>query len=274
VKVSTRDCLVRILLGILIASGVTICGAQDKRIKPPYQEQRVQPEGQVFSPLSDEERADLFVARKLYDDAINYYQRALKSSRGSKDNHEIAVLWNKMGIAYQHKMEDREARKAYKKAIHYEKGFADPWNNLGTVYYLQTKAKKSMRYYRHAIELNPNSATFHLNLGTAYFARKKYDQGYQEYRTALALDPDVLTQTSPMGTQVETRHVSAEYYFYLAKLFASMGRAEEAIRYLQRALEDGFSDEKRILEDPDFHKISTEPAFVTLMENPPTPIKE
>ena len=45
------------------------------------------------------------------------------------------------------------------------------------------------------------------------------------------------------------------------------------MRYLRRALEDGFGDPKRIDEDPDFKKISQYPAFVELMRNPPVAIK-
>lgn len=274
-KLARRANLPWILWATFLASSVATRGAQDEQIRPPLQPQSVQAEEQGFRPLSDEERADIFMARKSYGEAIDYYQRAVKASRGSHaDKHKIALIWNKMGIAYQHKLEEREARKAYQKAIHAERGFADAWNNLGTVFYFQKKVKKSMKYYRHAIKLNPQAATYHLNLGTAYFTRKKYDDAYQEYRTAIALDPDILKQTSPMGTQVEVLHVDAEFYFYMAKLFASVGRTSDAIRYLERAMEDGFNDEKRILEDPDIQKISKDPAFVTLMHHPPTPIKE
>ena len=274
-KLTHRACLAGILWGTLLTSSGTICSAQDKRIQPPPQPQGVQSASQGFRPLSDEERADTFMARKLYDQAIDYYQRALKASPGApENNHAVAVLWNKVGIACQHKMEDREARKAYQKAIRLDRGFADVWNNLGTVYYFKKKIKKSVKYYRHAIKLNPSAAAYHMNLGTAYMARKKYDEAYGEYRAALELDPYALREASPMGSQVEARYVDAQYYFYMAKLFASMGRAEEAIRYLQHALEDGFRDEKRILEDPDIQKISQDPAFVTLMHNPPTPITE
>lgn len=46
------------------------------------------------------------------------------------------------------------------------------------------------------------------------------------------------------------------------------------MRSLRRALEDGFKDRKRILSDPDFVKISQNPAYVQLMNNPPIGIKD
>ncbi|HZT69693.1 MAG TPA: tetratricopeptide repeat protein [Terriglobia bacterium] len=225
--------------------------------------------------LSDEERADIFMARKSYDEAIDYYSRAIKSLEGSQQNKpQIAALWNKMGICYQQKMDYRQARDAYKRATRLNHLFAQPWNNIGTTFYLSHKAKKSIGYYRHAIKLGPNAAAFHLNLGMAYFARKKYEEASREYRTAILLDPDILKQRSNEGSAIETRHVNAKFYFYMAKVFASVGNTTEAVRYLEHAMEEGFNDRNRILKDPDFQKISKDPAFIALIKNPPVPIKE
>ena len=60
----------------------------------------------------------------------------------------------------------------------------------------------------------------------------------------------------------------------MAKAYASIGDADDAVRYLRRALEDGFSDPKQLGDDPDFKKISQYPAFVELMRNPPVVIKK
>lgn len=224
--------------------------------------------------LSDEERADLFMARKSYDEAVNYYSRAIKFHPVSAENREqVAGLWNKMGICYQQQMDYGKARGAYKHAIRVKKDFSQAWNNLGTTFYLNRQPKKSIKFYRRAIKLNPMAASFHMNLGTAYFEQKKYKRATAEYRTALQLDPDALTRNSREGTDVETRYANSKFFFYMAKIFASVGNQEQAIRYLQRAMEEGFSDRKRILEDPDLKKISQNPAFIGLMKNPPVPIK-
>jgi tetratricopeptide (TPR) repeat protein len=103
---------------------------------------------------------------------------------------------------------------------------------------------------------------------------KKFDEAVEEYRTALGIDPKVMAQFSSTGTVIHASGADVEFYFYLAKAYASIGDADEAVRYLRRALEDGFKDQKRIDEDPDFKKISQHPAFVELMRNPPVAIKE
>jgi len=217
-----------------------------------------------------EDRADLFMARKAYADAVDYYHRAL-AAKGRTN----AALWNKLGIAQQQQMNYREARKAYKEAIRRDKDFSEPWNNLGTTYYLEDKPKKSLKYYRQAIKLNPSAASFHLNLGTAYYRQKKVILAIEEYRTALMLDPNVLTDRSTLGTVMQPRGLTdVKFYFYMAKVYASLGRAEEAVRYLRRSFEDGFDDLKLLDDDPDFKKLSEFPAYLELRKNLPKAIKE
>jgi tetratricopeptide (TPR) repeat protein len=263
------------LIGALVALGVASGRAQDQHIRPAEQSGNLHPVYEKGLKLTDEEWGDLYMARKTYDAAIDHYSLAINSLNGSpQDKPEVAVLYNKMGICFQQKLDYGKARKAYDSAIRMDKTLAQAWNNLGTTYYLDKRAKKSIKYYRRAIKLKPQGASFHLNLGTAYFARKKYQEASNEYRTAIQLDPDVLTRSAGAGTAIETRHVDANYYFYLAKIFASVGNSAEAVRYLERALEEGFKDRKRILDDPDFQKISSDPAFVALMKNPPVAIKD
>jgi tetratricopeptide (TPR) repeat protein len=219
--------------------------------------------------LSFQDRADIFMARKQFADAADYYLRAIRTEKDGQ-----AALWNKLGISYQQQEKFNEARDAYKKAIHYDKTMPEPWNNMGTTYFLQNKAKKSLKYYRHAVKLNPNVASFHMNLGTGYYRTKKYEIAVSEYRAALILDPDILIRHSMQGTVVDARGGGAKLFFYLAKAFASLGRSDEAIRYLRRAFEEGFDNKELLSKDPDFQKISSNPAYVELINNPPIAIKE
>jgi tetratricopeptide (TPR) repeat protein len=219
--------------------------------------------------VSLEDRADIFMARKAYADAVDYYQRAMREGRGSD-----SALWNKLGIAYQQQLNYKGARNSYKKAIKFNKAYAEAWNNMGTTYYLQNKAKKSLKYYRQAIKLSPTNASFHVNLGTSLYRRKKIPEALEEYRTALGLDPNVMTDRSMVGTVLQAQGADPKFYFYLAKVFASLGRPAEAVRYLRRAFEDGFNNQKQLDEDVDFQKISEYPAYVELRNNPPVPIKD
>ncbi len=218
--------------------------------------------------LTLEQRADIFMARKNYEDAADYYYRALKET-----SFKSAVLWNKLGIAFQEQSKFHNALRAYSSATRADKGFAEAWNNQGTVLYMEKKFSRSVKYYQRAIETNGDNATFHINLGISYSRVRKYPEAVQEYRTALAIDPNVLSEESTFGTVVHTSEADVKFYFYMAKAFASTGNAESAVHYLRRAMEDGFNDRKLIDEDPDFKKISQYPPFVELLQNPPAAIK-
>ncbi len=214
--------------------------------------------------LSFEDRADIFMARKSQADALEYYQRALKA-KGPRE----AILWNKIGIVHQNLQDFSSARNAYKKAIRLRKDFPEPFNNLGTTYYLEERPKKSLKWYRKAIELNPSNASFHYNLGTALYATKKIELAIESYRYALRLNPDLFRNSSTFGTTMQARPADARYFFYMAKVFASLDRPDDAVRYLRRALEDGFKDTKLLDQDPDFTKIAEYPPYVELRANPP-----
>ena len=236
---------------------------------PPAGPGQAQPPSTSDRPLTLEERGDIFMARKSYEDAVDFYYRALRQTRFAN-----AIVWNKLGIAYQQLQNYAASRKAYNQAIRRQKDYTEPMNNIGTTYFMEKKYGKSVKYYLRSLKLNPDSASYHLNLGTSYMHMKKYQESVDEYRTALSLDPNIFSQRSAFGTTIEARGADPEYYFYLGKVFASLGRAEDAVRSLRRALEDGFKDRQRILDDPDFMKISQNPAYVELMSNPPVGIKE
>lgn len=271
-KIRIRQVVAGALLALVAALGEATAGAQapqGQSALPASAPQQTPTTPAQLRSLSLEERADIFMARKSYFEAADHYYRALKQSKFTS-----APLWNKLGIAYQQQLNFRAARKAYDKAVHLKKDFPEPLNNTGTTYFMQNKFGKAVKYYRRALEMNVNSAAFHVNLGTSLFRLKKFNEGVDEYRTALGLDPNVLSEHSPTAAVVQARSADPEYFFYIAKVFASLGRIEDAVRNLRRAFEDGFKDQKRIEEDPDFQKISQHPAYVELMKNLPVPIKE
>lgn len=271
-----RKIMMRAVLGWAIVAGVICIGLPALKTQAkPVSTNPGQNESQGAPPktnLSLQERADIFMARKSYDDAVDYYQRALKQPAISPE--EKGTIWNKLGIAYQQLQNYDQGRKAYKQSISLRPDFGEPWNNLGTTYYLVNRAKKSVKYYLHAIKVSPNSSSFHMNLGTSYYKMKKYKEAVDEFQTALALDPAILSERSSGGTVMQTRGADANFYYLLAKTFARQDRTEEAIRYLRRAFEEGFRENKRLDEDPDIKKISKNPEYIELIKNPPVPIRD
>ena len=208
--------------------------------------------------LSVENRGDIFMARKMYREAIDVFR---------EDKSKNPVILNKIGIAYHQMQQLDNARKSYEQSVRLKPDYAEAINNLGTVYYAKKSFSRATRYYQRALKYAPKSASIYSNLGTAYFARKKYKEAMETYQIALKLDPNVFENHGSYGVLLEERNVEerAKFHFHMAKLYAQGGRNELALQYLRKALEEGFKDKKKIEEDPDFQAMRELPEFQELL---------
>jgi tetratricopeptide (TPR) repeat protein len=214
--------------------------------------------------LSPEMRGDIFMARKMYREAIDAFREGPR-----KD----AVLLNKIGIAYHQMQQLDTARKSYEQALKVKPGYVEAMNNIGTIYYAKKSYRRAISWYNKALRAAPDqsrSASIYMNLGTAYFARKQYDNCTKAYQTAMQLDPEVFERHGSFGVMLEERTVEerAKYHFHIAKLYARNGRDELAIQYLRKALEEGYK-EKKLAEVPEFAHIRETPEFKELLAREP-----
>jgi len=222
------------------------------------------PETTVKS-LSPELRGDIYMARKMYREAIDMYRD------GSPDS---AVLTNKIGIAFHQMMLIDLAKKNYERAIKLDPKYSEAINNLGTIYYAQKSYHRAIGLYKRALRSSEPNASIYSNLGSAYFARKDYKQATLCYQKALELDPDVFEHHSTFGTLMQERTVEerATFHLYLAKMYAKNGAPDRALIYLRKALEEGVKDRAKIPAMPEFATLKTDPAFKQLLEENPKPL--
>lgn len=226
------------------------------------------PSGETAA-LTPERRADIYMARKMYREAIDTYQGALQPCQkpAAADKAQCAVLWNKLGIAYHQLMQLNTAKRYYERALKFNPKYAEAVNNIGTVHYAQKSYRRAVGQYRKALKLAPKSGSVYSNLGTAYFARKQYEEAAKAYQQALALDPEVFEHRSTYGVMLQERNVEerAKYHYYLAKVYAQAGANDRALQYIRRALEEGFKEKKKFLEEPEFEALRELPEFKELM---------
>lgn len=252
----------RTLLCLSILS--TAAAAQQSTPAQAFNDVRTQPLQVAPTPeavkpsLTPEMRGDIFMARKMYREAIEAYEEAGTGS---------AIVINKLGIAH-HQMLDLEgARRYYERAIKMDRKYSEAINNLGTVYYAKKNYRRAVNQYRKALKLSPNSASIYSNLGTAWFARKKYQDATEAYEKALALDPDVFEHRSSHGVLLQERTVQerATFYYYMAKTYAKAGAVDRALIYMRKALEEGFKERKKFVEQPEFAALQDLQEFKDLL---------
>ncbi len=212
---------------------------------------------EAVRPITPELRADVYMARKMYREAIETYEQAPQN----------AVILNKIGIAYHQMLDFRTAEKYYKRAIKKDPHYAEAINNLGTIDYTKKSYRRAVKLYKKALRYRPNAASIYSNLGTAYFARKDYKRCAIAYQKALSLDPDVFERHSSNGILLQERTVEerAKFHFFLAKTYAKANMNDLALRYIRKALEEGFKERKKFEEEPEFANLRKLPEFQELM---------
>ncbi len=217
----------------------------------------------VYS-LTPELRGDIFMARKMYREAIDMYRECPSSP----------VITNKIGIAFHQLLQLDLAKKNYERAIKMDPTYSEAINNLGTVYYAQKSYRRAIGYYKRALRYTSPTASIYSNLGAAYFGRKDFKDATDCYERALKLDPDVFEHHSNFGTLMQERTVDerAMFHLYLAKFYAKSGEEDRALIYLRKALEEGVKDRQKIPDMPEFSLLKTNPAFKQLITENPKPL--
>jgi len=214
--------------------------------------------------LTPEMRGDIFMARKMFREAIDKFRECPPS----------ASVDNKIGIAFHQLLQLDLAKKNYEAAVKLDPKFPQAINNLGTVYYSRKNYRKAMKYYRKALKLSPDSASIWVHLGSAYFAKHNIKHAAQCYDKAMEIDPLVFEHRSSYGTLLEERSVEdrAKFHLYLAKAYAQRGDKDKALVYLRKALEEGLKERKKIPEMPEFASLKTDQAFKELLIQDPKPL--
>jgi tetratricopeptide (TPR) repeat protein len=229
---------------------------------------RAEPPAPGASPEELEKRADELRADKLYLDASDYYQAALKRSPNS------ALLLNKLGICQIQLRHLKDSKKTLERAVKADHRYADAYNNLGVVYYelgssyhSASDFTKAIKLYNKAITISNDYASYYNNRAAAYFATKQYESASNDYAAALRLDPDIFERTSRAGVQamLPSPEDKARYEYVVAKLYAKMGVADRSLHYLRKAMEDGYKDIKNVYRDNEFAALRKDPRFAELM---------
>ncbi len=187
-------------------------------------------------------------SQKDYELAIKYFETAL-----GKDSKNV-VLYNKLGLAELKNDNKQGAVANFQKAVKLNSKYADALNNLGAIEYMQSNFKSATKHFKKAVALDETRATFHVNLGAAWFGQKKLERAINEYARALELDPDVLTTQAKAGVaaQIATPEERAKYNYMLARIYAKRGNAEECLRCLRMAKEQGYRDLVNVYKDEEF----------------------
>jgi tetratricopeptide (TPR) repeat protein len=213
------------------------------------------PEQQIQLPPED--LADIYMVRQRFTAAIREYQKIQNPS---------AVVWNKLGIAYQQMFALKEAERCYKQSLKLNPHNPKVLNNLATVQDGMKNFSAAEKNYRKAIKLEPNSAVMLKNLGTNLLMQHKYEKGAELYHQALAMDPAIFGER--FGFKVNSPAPKDERgtaAYFKARTCARLGLNDCAISYLIKAFNEGAATVEKVAEEEDFSSLRGTPALTRLL---------
>jgi tetratricopeptide (TPR) repeat protein len=208
-----------------------------------------------------EKRADSFMARKMYDDAVIEYRKSIVI-----DKYNASVV-NRLGVAYLQSQKLKDAELNYREALKLNPYYIEALNNLGAVEYMKKNYDRALDQYGKALKSRPESSIILRNVAACLFAMERYEEGIEVYKKALRIDPQLFEHAGGFGSiiQTTTRNDSMQN-FYLAKVFAGAGDNDRAISLLYKAYESGFKDMKMLKAEPAFNSLHEDERFLKLLE--------
>lgn len=268
-------------VGVMVLLLLTLVHAEDRTLRPLSREglitakvpRRFQHPSPTATAAELGRLGDDYRSQKSYADAVDYYRAALSKT---PDRLQQAELYNKIGISELQMEHLNEALKNFQRASRYNVNLAEAYNNAGAVLYFQKRYGKAIGEYKKALKLNDSDASFHVNIAAAYFSRKNYDIAIEEYKRAIELDPGILTRKSRTGVSavLSAPEDHALYEYMLARLYAKSGAFDTSLRYLRKALEDGYKDMNNAYKDLEFTELRKDPRFADVMAGKPLPLPE
>ena len=209
-----------------------------------------------FEP-TPEDVGDALMTHQRYQAAIAAYKQVTPGS---------VTSWNKMGIAYQMMFNVQDALRCYQASYKLDSKNVHVLNNMGTIYDSLRQYGLGARMYHRALKIDPKSALILKNLGTNLLAQHKYAKGWEAYKAALAIDPKVFERNANLRVDnpasVQDR---GAMNYYMAKSCVRAGMIDRAIEYLRSALNEGFTNPKKIAADSEFAALRGLPAFEQLI---------
>jgi tetratricopeptide (TPR) repeat protein len=136
---------------------------------------------------------DAYLARGMFDMAIEQYQTALRMNLDDEETH------NNLGNAYWYKGLFNMAIAQYQAALRLNPDYAEAHSNLGNAYLSKGLVDVAIEQYRAALRLKPDYAEAHNNLGYAYAAKGLFGMAIEQYQIALRLKPDYAQAHSNLG---------------------------------------------------------------------------
>lgn len=189
----------------------------------------------------------------VWKDSVTLFEHAIKVN---ENNH---VAFNNLGAALALNGKMNEATGYFIKALKIRPEYPEALTNLNVSLGANTSPDQAIEKLKSLIKIHPDNPALAYTLGVLYRHNGELDKAIEEYQRALSENKrfpqaqfDLAFVYSIKG---EYEKALAEFkktikirsdliwaYYYIAAILAAQNRIEESIRWLDRAIEKGFSN--------------------------------
>ena len=196
-----------------------------------------------------------------------------------------AAQHNREGAKLVEQGKIEEALKAFQKSVELNSNDAVSRLNLAYTYDRQGMAEKAISEYQRAIELSPSNLMAYNNLGVLYDKMGLYDEAIGEFQRVLEIDPTDANalknlesakknktvmeeregQIAELRREVEAHPENPKALYNLGRLYAFYDEKDQALEWINKALEKGYHDMDYIKLDPALEKLRGDTRFEKML---------
>lgn len=171
------------------------------------------------NPFYNNSLAYAFVQAELYDEAIEYYQKAIKLN---PDKEWTSIVCQALGAIYYQIKDNREAAIAsFQAGAILDPTNSDIYLSLGDVYMAENDLDNAIRAYCDSININCNDYRAYAKTGIALWEKDYVEEAIVAYHRAIELNPEYDIAHNNLGV------------IYLD----GIGIPDEALSYFDKAIE-------------------------------------
>ena len=253
--------------GILVEQGKVVQGISHYHkaihFKPDYAE--------AFSNLGG-----VFLKLGNTEKAINHFNAAIHLDPNLAEAH------NNLGIALMQTGNIQAAIRQFQTAVELKPDFITAENNLKRAQTILQEVETQIARLQQLRNDNPHNAQLIYEIGNLYFRKGDHHRAMQHYQKALQLNPRFVPALNNLALVMAANQKyykaltvfmdilnyapeDAETHYNIACMYARLKREDEAIEWLQKALDKGYTNWESIKEDSDLDNIRDSQAYRDLI---------
>jgi len=211
-------------------------------------------EGQDKS--SDQKLADAAAQQNARGAALlkdgKFGEAAAELQKAAEAAPKSAVIQSNLGYAYDRQGRTDEAVAAYRKALELDPANAIVRNNLANLYSKQGLYDDAARELEDVVQRDPANATAKANLENALKSKAVMQERKDQVSSAV------------QGAEAKPKDPQAAYN--AARVYARLGDADQALTWLNKALDLGYDQFDYLSLDPSLVSLKKDPRFLKLLE--------